>query len=77
MTNKRRSVRLAAAIVGGAATIGLLPVLPAVGQQSPPVGGRSHVRVQVCHRGRTLTVPPRAADVLINRVGATPGPCAR
>ena len=76
MKNKRRSLRAAAAIVGGAATIALVPVLPAVSQESPPVGGNSPARVEVCLRGHTLTVPERAATALVERAGATAGPCA-
>ncbi len=75
MKHRRTSIRIAAAIVGGAATIGLVPMLPAVGQQSPPVGGQSPARVEVCIRGRSVTVARRAADILVARGRATLPPC--
>ena len=75
MRNRRMTLRIAGAIVGGAATIGLLPMLPAVGQQSPPVGGNSQVRVAVCHQnGKTLNLPAPAAEAHL-RHGDTAGPC--
>ncbi len=75
MKRRRSSLRVAAAIVGGAATIGLVPMLPAVGQQSPPVGGRSPARAQICIHGRSVTVSSRAADILVSRGHATLPPC--
>jgi len=74
MRNRKMTLRIAGAIVGGAATIGLLPVLPAVGQQSPPVGGNSQVRVAVCHNGNTLNLPAPAVEAHV-RHGDTVGPC--
>ncbi len=78
---KRTSVRIAGAIAAGAATLGIIPMLPAVGKQSPPVGEKSPARVAVCHNpGRpgqkTLTLPQPAAEAHI-RHGDTPGPCPR
>ncbi len=76
MKRRRSSLRIAAAIVGGAATIGLVPVLPAVSQESPPVGNESPARVEVCHKGKkTLTLPAPAAEAHA-RHGDTLGPCA-
>jgi hypothetical protein len=75
MRNRKMTLRIAGPIVGGAATIALVPVLPAVGQQSPPVGGQSRVRVAVCHNGKTLTLPAPAADAHM-RHGDTAGLCA-
>lgn len=75
MRNRRTTLRIVSAIVGGAATIDLVPMLPAVGDESPPVGGESPVRVQVCHKGKkTLTLPAPAAEAHL-RHGDTAGPC--
>ncbi len=78
---KRRStsVRIAGAIVAGAATIGVIPMLPAVGKQSPPVGGNSPAKVAVCHKPgspaqKTLMLPRPAVEAHIGH-GDTPGPC--
>ncbi|HEX2192666.1 MAG TPA: hypothetical protein VHH09_05690 [Acidimicrobiales bacterium] len=52
-----------------------MPMLPAVGQQSPPVGNESPARVEVCHKGmKTLTLPAPAADAHL-RHGDTAGRC--
>ena len=74
MRNRKMTLRIAGAIVGGAATIGLVPMLPAVGQQSP-VGEQSPARIAVCHKGnKTLTLPAPAADAHL-RHGDTAGRC--
>ncbi len=71
--SKRRSLRMIGAIAAGAATIGIVPALPAVGKQSPPVGGDSPSRVVVCHKGKTKALPQPAAQAHV-RHGDTLGP---
>ena len=72
--SKRRSLRMVGAIAAGAATMAVVPALPAVGRQSPPVGQDSPSRVVVCHNGKTKALPQPAAEAHI-RHGDTPGPC--
>ncbi len=68
------AVRVGGAIAAGAAVVALVPVLPAVGQQSPPVGQQSPPRVTICHKGKTLTLPQPAVQAHL-RHGDTLGPC--
>lgn len=76
---KRTSMRVAGAIAAGAASIAVIPVLPAVGEHSPPVGDHSPSKVEMCHKPgtpaeKTLTVSQSAAEAHA-RHGDTPGPC--
>ncbi len=76
---RKGSLRLVGAIAAGAASAVVFPMLPAVGQHSPPVGQQSPARVQVCHKigtpaQKTLTLPQPAADAHA-RHGDAPGPC--
>ena len=78
-TTRRRSLRVAGAIIVGAATVALIPALPAVSQDSPPVGEQSPPRMAVCHNpGRpgqkTLILPAPAVEAHL-RHGDLPGPC--
>lgn len=73
------AVRVGGAIAAGAAVVAFVPVLPAVGQQSPPVGERSPPRVTVCHKPgtpaqKTLTLPLPAAQAHAKH-GDTLGAC--
>ncbi len=75
------AVRIGGAIAAGAAAVALVPMLPAVGQQSPPVGQQSPPRVVVCHKPgtpaqKTMTLPQPAAEAHL-RHGDTLGPCPR
>ena len=76
---RRTSLRVAGAIAAGAATVALIPALPAVSQQSPPVGDQSPPRVAVCHKPgtpvqKTLTLPQPAVQAHLGH-GDLPGPC--
>jgi hypothetical protein len=76
------AVRVAGAIAAGAATVALVPLLPAVGQQSPPVGQQSPPRVTVCHKPgtpaqKTMTLPQPAVEAHLRHgdtLGSCPGP---
>ncbi len=76
---KALAVRIGGAIAAGAAVAALVPVLPAVGQQSPPVGQQSPPRVTICHKPgtpaqKTMTLPQPAVQGHLGH-GDTLGPC--
>ena len=73
------AVRVGGAIAAGAAAVALVPMLPAVGKQSPPVGQESPPRVAVCHKPgtpnqKTMTLPLPALGAHLGH-GDTLGPC--
>ncbi|MDQ3642936.1 MAG: transmembrane protein 268 [Actinomycetota bacterium] len=73
------AVRVGGAIAAGAAVVALVPLLPAVGRQSPPVGQQSPPRVTVCHKPgtpaqKTMTLPQPAVQAHLGH-GDIPGPC--
>jgi hypothetical protein len=77
--NRKGSLRLAGAIAAGAASAAIFPMLPAVGQDSPPVGHESPARVAVCHKAgtpaeRTLMLPQPAVEAHV-RHGDALEPC--
>ena len=80
MKPRSLAVRVGGAIAAGAAAVALMvPLLPAVGQQSPPVGQQSPPRVTVCHKPgtpaqKTMTLPQPAVQAHLG-LGDTPGPC--
>lgn len=79
MNRRTVAIRVGGAIAAGAAAVALVPLLPAVGQQSPPVGQESPPRVTVCHKPgtpaqKTMTLPQPAVDAHM-RHGDIPGPC--
>ena len=73
------TVRIGGAIAAGAAAVALVPMLPAGGKQSPPVGQQSPPRATVCHKPgtpaqKTMTLPQPAVQAHLGH-GDTPGPC--
>ncbi len=79
MRNPRIRARVGGAIAAGAAFAAIVPVLPAVGQQSPPVGQQSPARVTVCHKPgtpaqKTMTLPQPAVRAHVGH-GDTLGAC--
>ena len=79
MKRRTLAIRIGGAIAAGAAAVALVPLLPAVSQQSPPVGQESPPRVTVCHKPgtpaqKTMTLPQPAVDAHLGH-GDIPGPC--
>lgn len=68
----RVPLRVAGALAAGAATLTLLAGSPASAKK---VAKESPSRVQICHKGRTITVSSRAVPGHA-RHGDTTGPCA-
>lgn len=72
----RIPLRVAGALVAGAATVTLVASSPAVGKQSPPKEKKQ--KVTLCHKGKqTITVAPEAVKAHQRHgdaLGACPAP---